>query len=203
MTKSRRTDRRDHILQVLANKFLADPERFRSYLPELVPEIAAQLSPAGSRGHVSKLTEIERGRLRDLLMKIPRDKLLTEQQAIQALEYCATLIQDESLPNEIDRKTILTFLSRVIGAPLSKVKKKTEKTVGNGNEVKRIAVLRGVCLHLTWDDRLVAVSVSPTRVRERAGALRFVAIGQDCSSNVSREHDRYLGERITCNPLEE
>ena len=190
MKKHSRQDRRDHILSVLTNKYQADPERFRSYLPELLPEVEDKTHAIRPRGHISNLTEIERERLRKSLLDVPRDKSITGSQAVQALGYCATLLQDENLPDEIDRKTMLAFLHRVIGTPLSNVKKKTEKTVGSGNEVKQIAVLRGVYLHLTWDDRLVSVSIYPTRVKERAAALRFVAIGRDPSSDVSKEHDR-------------
>ncbi len=196
-------DKRDHILHILTNKYQTDPERFRSYLPELMPEIEDRSPSACKKGHVSTLTEIERERLRELLLRLPRDKSVTEEQAIQALGYCATLIQDENLPNEIVRKTILTFLHRVIGTPMSRINKITKKTVGNGKEAKRIAVLRGVYLHLTWDDLLVAVSISPTKFKERSEALRFVGIGQDSLADVSRQHDQYFSESIQCHPLKE
>lgn len=203
MRENRRTDRRDHVLQILANKFRADPERFRSYLPELLPEIEGQLPPAGTRGHVSSLTEIERERLRDLLTKVPRDKLLTEQQALQALGYCATLIQDETLPDDIDRKTIHIFLHKLIGTPISKINRKTEKLLGNGEAAKAIAVLRGVHLSLTWDDLPVAVVVLPAEFKERARALRFVGIGRGSSPELSGQDHNCVVQSATCRSQEE
>ena len=203
MKEYSRKDRRDHILHILANKYQTNPERFRSYLPELMPEIEDRFLSLCKKGHISTLTEIERQRLCELLLKLPRDKSVTEEQAIQALGYCATLIQDENLPNEIDRKTILTFLHRVVGTPLSRISKITEKSVGNGKAVKTIAVLRGVYLHLTWNDLLVAFSISPTKFTERSEALRFVGIGQDSLADVSRQHDQYFSESIKCHSLKE
>jgi hypothetical protein len=196
-------DKRDNILHILVNKYQIDPERFRSYLPELIPEIEDRFHSFNKKGHISTLTEIERERLCKLLLKLPRDKSITEEQAIQALGYCATLIQDENLPNEIDRKTILTFLHRAIGTPLSKIDKITEKSIGNRKAVKTIAVLRGVYLHLTWDDLLAAISISPTKFKERSEALRFVGIGQDSLADVSRQHNHYFGESVKCHYLEE
>ena len=203
MKEHTRRDKRDHILDILTNKYETDPEKFRTYLPELMPEIEDRAPSVCKKDHVSTLTEIERERLCELLLNLPRDKSVTEQQAIQALGYCATLIQDENLPNEIVRKTILTFLHKVIGTPLSRISKITEKSVGNGKAVKTIAVLRGVYLHLTWNDLLVAFSISPTKFKERSEALRFVGIGQDSLADVSRQHDQYFFESIQCGPPKE
>lgn len=203
MKKNSRKDKRGNVLHILVNKYQIDSERFRSYLPELIPEIEDRFPSVNKKGHISTLTEIERERLCELLLKLPRDKSITEEQAIQALAYCATLVQDENLPNEIDRKTTLTFLHKVLGTPVSKINKITEKSVGNGKAVKTIAVLRGVYLHLTWDDLLVAISISPTKFKERSEALRFVGIGQDSLADVSRQHDQYFGGSVKCHSPKE
>lgn len=203
MIKRSRKNERDHVLDILLNKYQTDPDRFRSYLPELLPEVDDQSRSSSKRGHVSTLTEIERERLCELLLKIPRDKPLTEQQAIQVLGYCATLIQDENLPDEIDRKTTLMFLHRLIGAPISKISRTTEKSIRNGKAAKTVAVLRGVHLHLTWDDLPVAVSISPAKFKERSQALKFVGIGQDPSPDVSSQHDAYLGGSMRCRSQKE
>ena len=203
MKKHSQKDRRDNVLHVLANKYQIDPERFRAYLPELVSEIEDRLPSTDKTGHISALTEIERQRLRDLLRDLPRDRSITEEQAIQALGYCATLIQDESLPSEVDRKTVLTFLHTALGAPVSEIGKTTEKPIGNGKPVKTIAVLRGAYLHLTWDDQVVAISISPAKFKERSEALRLVGTAKDSVADLSRQHDRYFAESVKCHPPKE
>ena len=203
MKEYSRKDKRDHILHILVNKYETDPERFRSYLPELMSEIEDKHPSVGKKGHISALTEIERERLYELLLKLPRGKSVTEEQATQALGYCATLIQDENLPDEIDRKVILNFLRGVIGTPLSKINKITEKSISTEKAAKTIAVLRGVYLHLTWNDLLVAVSIIPTKFKERSEVLKFVGIGQDSFADVSRQHHQYFCEDIKCHSPKE
>ena len=203
MKKRCEKNQRDYVLHILVNKYRADQDRFRSYLPELTQEIEDKLSSVGKKSHTSTLTEIERGRLCELLRKIPRDKSVTGKQAIQALEYSATLIQDESLRDEIDRKTLLSFVHSVVGTPISKIKKRTEITVRNGEATKTIAILRGVYLHLTWNDLLVAVSILPTKSKERSEALRFVGIAKDVVPSIAQQHNSSFSGGIRCDPPRE
>ena len=198
MKKHPQKSQGDYILDILINKYRADPDRFLSYLPELTQEIEGKLPSISKKSHTSTLTEIERERLCKLLLEVPKDKSVTEKQAIQALEYCATLIQDESLPDEIDRKTLLRFAHSVVGTPISKIKKATEITVGDGEATKTIAILRGVYLRLTWNDLLVAISISPTKSKERSEALRFVGIGKDASPDISLQHNFHFSEGTRC-----
>ena len=114
----------DIVFKILINKYQLNPESIRSSLPEIIPEIERLVS-SNRRGDSSGLTEIERERVFDILSNIPKGDSLTKDEAIKALEYCATLIQDESLPNEIDRKIILKYLKRVIDTPLSDIEKKS------------------------------------------------------------------------------
>lgn len=173
----------DIILQILINKFRVNPEVFQSYLPEIIPEIEKIVSSTKKRGNASELTEIERDRLYTSLLCIPRGGLLPRNEAVAALEYCATLIQDESLPDEIDRKVILNFISGAITTSLSNIDKISNIPISDGEETKILAVLRGVYLHLTWRDKLVAISISPTKMKERPYAMRFIGIGEDIGDN--------------------
>lgn len=75
--------------------------------------------------------------------------------------------------------------------------------VRQGGAVKEIAILKGVYLHLTWDDRLISVSILPGRMKERSKALKFVGISKDSASDVSQHHDAYLSEGIECHLLKE
>jgi hypothetical protein len=166
----------DIIFQILINKYRVNPETLRCCLPEVIPEIEKLVSASNRRSNVSGLTEIERERLLSFLFHIPKDNSVTKDEAIRALEYCATLIQDESLPNEIDRKVVLTYLHYVINSSLSDIDKKSKITLSDGVEAKTLAILRGVYLHLTWNDKLIAVSISPTKMKERPHAMRLIGI---------------------------
>ncbi len=188
--------RQESILRALLNKYQVDPERFHSYLPEVAQELE-QLSPSRRRNsHRSALTELERERLHKALFQLLNKKELPSEEAIQALEYCVTLIQDESLPSELNRQTLLSLLHQAIGLPLSKIRKTTRIPVHEGEAVKEVALLRGVHLHLTWNDRLVAISISPAKLKERSKALKFVGIAKDSASDVAQCHDAYLAEGI-------
>lgn len=187
----------DSVLRVLFNKYQADPERFRSCLPELARELEQLLPSTAKKSHSSSLTGLEQERLSKALLQLLDGKRLSPEEAIQALEYCITLIQDESLPSEVDRKTLLSLLHQVTGIPFSKMKKAAKIPVHEGEAVKEVALLRGVHLHLTWNDRMVAISVFPAKLKERSRALKFVGIARDIASDVAQHHDAYLAEEFS------
>ena len=183
MKEHSRKNHRDHVLQILVNKYRIDPEGFRSYLPEITQQIEMVVSFPIKRSHVSTLTELERERLCRALLQIPKDKKASKHEAIQALEYCATLIQDESLPDEIDRRVVLGLIQNAVGTPVSKIKKTTKITVDHGEATKTLAILRGIYLHLTWNDQLVAISISPWKSKGRSEAMKFVGIAKEKDHN--------------------
>lgn len=190
-------NQRDSILRVLYNRYQADPETLRHYLPEIAEELD-RLSPSKAEAtHRSILTELERRRLTDVLVQLAREKDLTPEKAIAALEYCATLVQDESLPDEIERQTLMRFLRQAVGINLSRVSKATKSEVRDGEVTKEIAVLRGVHLHLTWNDRLLAISILPPEMKKRSAALKFVALAKDNNPDVAAHHDTYFAEEIS------
>lgn len=179
----------DFILQSLVNKFQVDPQGFRSYLPEVAQELEQVLPVQAKKSHTSELTELERKHSCESLLKLFNRKNLSPVEAIQALEYSATLTQDVSLPQVIDRKTLLNLLCQVVGMPISKIKR---NSIHNGEITKEIAILRGVYLELAWNARLVAISISPNKFKERSRALKLVGIAEDSASDVSERHDAYL-----------
>lgn len=196
MKKRSPKNQHESILQALRNKKQADPEMFRAYLPEIAQELE-QLFPSQRRSSLPPaLTEQERERLRQSLFQLLSKKELPAAEAIQALEYCATFIQDRSLPDEITRQTLLSLFHQAIDIPLSKIEKATSIPVGQGEEVKMVAPLCGVHLHLTWNDRLVAISVSPAKLKKRSKALKLVGIAKDTAPDVAQRHDAYLAEAI-------
>jgi hypothetical protein len=188
--------RQESILNLLINKYQGDPEGFSSYLPEVTRELEL-LFPSQHRGSLrSALTDQERERLQKALLRLLDEEEPSREKSLQALEYCATLIQDESLPFEVGRKMLLDLLHQVTGIPFSKVKKATKIPVREGEVIKEVALLHGVYLHLTWDDRLVAISISPAKLKERSKALKFVGIAKDTASDVAQNHDAYLAKEF-------
>lgn len=197
MKKGSPKSQKESILRSLLNKYQADPKGFQSYLPEIAQELQ-QLFPSRRRsGPRSALTEQERERLQKTLLQLLDKKKLSSEEAIQALESCATLIQDGSLSSKVNRQTLLSLFHQTTGVPLSKIKKTTRIPLRNGEPVKEIALLRGVHLHLTWNDHLVAITVSPTKLKERSEALKFVGIGKDVISDVAQLHDVYLAQELS------
>lgn len=194
MTKRSPGTQKDIVWKILINKYRADPDGFRFYLPEATQEIEKMLTSPIKRTHISTLTELERARLCKSLLNIPKDKKIPQAEAIQALEYCATLVQDESLPDEIDRKAVLHFIHNAIGSPVSKIERVTRITLNDGQETRKLAILRGIYLHLTWNDRLVAVSISPSKHKERSEAMRFVGIASDSDPNTSVKYGLHATE---------
>jgi hypothetical protein len=189
--------RQESILNLLLNKYQADPEGFSSYLPEVTRELEPLLPSQHGGSLRSALTEQEQERLQKALLQLLGEKKISSEKAVQALEYCATLIQDESLPTKADRKILLSLLHQALGIPCSKVKKTTKIPIRGGEAIKEVAVLRGVYLHLSWNDRLVAISISPAKLKERSKALKFVGIAKDTASDVAQNHDAYLAKELT------
>lgn len=197
MKKRSPKNKYEPIMRSLLNKYQTDPEGFRSYLPEVAQELG-QLLPSHRRSSLrSALTEQERDRLLKSLSQLLDKKELSSEKAIKALEYCATLVQDGSLPIELNRQILLSLLHRVIGIPISKIGKATQIPVQEGETVKETALLRGVHLHLTWNDRLVSISISPTKLKERSKALKFVGIAKDTATDVAQCHDAYLTQGVS------
>lgn len=186
----------DTILQLLIDKYRKDPQWFRSYLPEVAQKLEQVLPAEKKLDRASELTELERRRLSEALLQLLGRKKLTVEEATKALEYCASLIQDKSLPLEIGRKTILDLVAQATGGPVTKVTKNTRISVRGGEKVKEVAILMGVHLELTWDGRLVAISIFPTRFKERSKALKLVGIGKDSVADVSEHHDAYFAKAI-------
>ena len=67
------------------------------------------------------------------------------------------------------------------------------ETVVQEGEVSRVVpVVRGVDLHLTWEFKLVKVTMDPYQWRLRGQALSIIGIGKDTATDVAENHDDYL-----------
>jgi hypothetical protein len=194
-----RSDRDKHgIIDLLLNKYRLDPASFRDFLPEVAEVLDSRYPTHRTSRSPFGLTPRERSaRVETLLQLVNRlnETELTQDEARRGLEHCAALVSDGSLPDEVTQKTIGLLVRRVIGKSPSAFK--TNTTVPVSHELSehasaQVSVIRGVTLSLTWDMRLVSISISPHEMKERRRALRFVGIAKDSATNVAEHHDDYL-----------
>lgn len=197
--KSKTRDSASAVFEILMRRFRDDPAGFRQYLPEIAQILDADM-PRRLPSTPYHLTERERDRRLGGL-KSALDRLeagtLDSLGAITALEDFATLADDGNVPDALDEPLKRRLFALVAGRAPSTFNAQTELPVSHeddGQPVHEIALLRGVRLHLTWDMRLVSLSIAPARLRERRQALAFVGSTADEASDVSRDHDRYIGE---------
>ena len=86
----------------------------------------------------------------------------------------------------------------LLANPLDRTKTNTTIPVdsgSNGEPTYHISLVRGVVMNLDLSMRLVSITVTPRKVRERRKLMRIVGIGRDPASDVSAKHDEYLAEQ--------
>lgn len=171
-----------------------------------MPEVAQALDVMYPQPHRLRspfgLTEHERAHRQNTLSESLiglKKGTLTYEEAVRALEYCAALIEDDSLPETVERETLVHLLRPVIGRAVGSFKASTTVPVrdarkGDEAELRQISLIRGVVLNLTGDLRLVSVTISPAKVREWRKLQSFVGIASDAASDVAERHDDYLAE---------
>lgn len=192
----------DHLLA----KYREDPGRFRAYLPEVAYTLDSLAPVQRLRRDPFGLTERERQyhqqQLRDLLEVLAKGTI-PAQDAVRGLEHCAILIEDGSVPLEIEHKTVAALVKAAMGHAPGSVKRNTTFPLQDsqkGKAVSHVSVLRGVVLDLTGDMRLVSITVTPRKVQEGRRLMRFVGIAQDTASDVAEHHDEYLAEAYSHGP---
>ncbi len=188
-------------LELLFSKYQTDPGGFRSYLPEVAELLDALHPPRRSLKSPFGLTERERthhqAALRRMLEKLEDGPIITEE-AIRGLEHCATLIQDDSLPEEVGHETLVSLLKAGIGKSPGTFKSVRTVAVGDGGGrvvMSSVSLVRGVMINLDRNMSLVTVTITPRKVRERRQLLGFVGIGHDTAPDVALRHDDYLVEK--------
>ncbi len=185
---------------LLQKKYRADPQGFRRYLPEVaqaLDSISPTKWPFKSPYGLTERERIARKESLEAVLKLVESGKATPQEAVRGLEHGAVLTEDDDLPEDVGHETLLRLLRLAVGkAPGSFRKKATVAMEGEGNRdaVKAVALIRGVALNLTWDMRLVSISISPHKVEERRKMLGLVGMAQDPQPDVSRRHDDYLTE---------
>ena len=194
---------RDLLAQKLLDARQADPERLRQALPEV-----AQLLDALGKSHESPppvsgligLTSRERnfhaGEFDDLMSQYQK---LTAVQAIEGLEHGANLLAESGFtPKPQLREDMLKLVRKATGIRPRKTGKPMEHILGEGIASRVVPVVRGLDLHLTWEFKLIKVSMDPGHWRLRCQAVSIVGNGQDFegATDVAENHDDYLVEAI-------
>lgn len=191
---------KDELLEMLDSKYRSEPEKFRSYLPEVAQALDSLNPPRRPGRSPFGLTERERRHHQQALKQIVEvEGAESVEQAVKALEHCVALIQDDSLPEEVKYKTLVKLFRAAVGRPLSSFKALETIAVADNRSpadaVTKVSLVRGVSLDLDQEMRLVSITVLPSKVRQRRKLLAFVGIGQDAKSDVALRHDEYLAEQ--------
>lgn len=185
---------KDKVLHLIMEKYNSDPNGFRNYLPD-VAEILDSVFPIKPKYNSPfGLTALEIknriDRLNDILLEMQNGKL-ERQDAIKALENCAVLTKDDSLPIGISRNVIIRFLGVVLGKPLSDITSESTIDIMQNDSYKianRVPILRGIVFNLTSEEDLISISITPRKFKERTKALRFVAKDEHSRGSISNKN---------------
>ena len=187
---------------MLISEYRADPRRFHTHFPEIAGLLEAMAPPRRVRRSPFGLTERQRGHHQAALSKVVGrlgEGSVSPQEAVRGLEHCATLIQDDSLPEDVVYDTLVTLLKAAIGKSPGTFKSVQTIPVsdrGGQESLYRVSLVKGVALDLDKHMRLSSITVTPSKVRKRRKSLDFVGIGRDTAPDVARRHDDYLADRV-------
>ena len=191
------TSQERRLVDLLRAKYRQDPEGFRKYLPGAA-ELLPQPSPgSGIRRSAFGLTEQElafhRAGFVEVLVRLGEGSVSPDD-AVKALQHCAALIKDDSLPDEAGYEALKGLVSAGIGKSPGSYKAKTTVPLGeDGGEIhEQVSAIRGVYLDLDRNSRLVSISVNPSKVRERRSLMEFTGASEDAEPDVASRHDDYL-----------
>lgn len=200
---------KEALIQKVLRDYEANPERLRQALPE-VAELLDSLEgiiPATPQSGLqdfdaSQLTEGERDfheeALRDILRRV---RSISTEEAVKGLEHGAVLLDNRAagfargFPN---REELLKLVSKATSIRPRKTGEPVEKVVREGEASRTVSVVRGLLLHLTWEFKLVKVTMDPHQWKLQCQALSVVGIGRDRdgATDVSARHDDYFVDAI-------
>jgi hypothetical protein len=191
---------RDELAERVLEVYRADPERLRETMPEVADLLDRLASPATILPRNESpfgLTQRERNFHQEALDGILRRfRYLTEDETVAGLEHGANLLADGFIPEYSSRQTLrlnlLKLVRKATGIQPRKTGQPVERVIRQGETSRSIPVVRGVYLHLTWEFKLLKVTMDPHQWRLRCQALSFVGMGRDTATDVAENHDDYL-----------
>ena len=187
---------KEELIQLVLEVHNNDPSHLRNVLPH-VADLLEGFTPQDRawRGNESPfgLTERERNFHKEALGNIlRRSKSLTPEEATEGLEHGVNLLVDDFTPGYPPRQELLKLVRKATGIQPRKTGRREEKQVREGESSRIVLVGKGVDLHLTWDFKLMKVTMDPNQWRLRSQALSIIGIGQDTATDVAENHDDYL-----------
>ena len=189
------------LAKLLYSKYAANPQKFRSDMPDVAQMLDAMNPPRRLRKSTFGLTEREVKRHQDALTETLAKAAsgnATADEAVKSLERCAFLIKDDSLPSEANYETLSNLLKTAVGKRPASFKKSEKIVISDEHPprevISEVSLVKGVSLGLDREMRLISISVSPHKVKQRRKMLAFVGIGQDTKTDVALRHDEYLAE---------
>lgn len=193
------------IVDLVLSKYREDPSLFRRILPDLA-ETLDKAYPTRQTHHTPfpfGLTDHERAYRLSALKSITEKLKASEvsyQDAIRALEHCAVLTEDDSLPYAVGRRSVMRLIGIVVGKPLTDVTSETTTEIPQDSPlrvVNQISLVRGAVLNLSQDMRLVSISVIPQRVKEWPRAMHFILMSGRASRNPEDKNTCSEGQYAT------
>lgn len=188
------------LIELLSSKYADNPQEFRSYMPEVAQMLDTFGSPhrqlaRSSFGLTEREVKFHQSALTETLAAVTSG-VATTAEAIKGLEHCAFLIRDDKMPAEADYEALCALFKAAFGKRPASFKKSEVIKVADGRTaadvVHKFSLVKGVSLELDREMRLISVSVSPRKVRQRRKLLSFVGAGHDTESDVAQRHDEYL-----------
>ena len=185
------------VFRHMLSRYEVDPDWVNRHLPEIGEILSQAVSPPRTARTPFVLTEREHAFHIESLPGVEDLDALQPEDAIKALERCAALILDDSLPFAFNHRALTRLFVAAFGvSPRSFDSDATLAVDGrNGEDAARNASMtRGVILNLNGDMRLVSATIIPHKTRERDRLMSIVGIGNDSKRDVAERHDDYLAE---------
>ncbi len=189
---------RDKIFKFFIKEYQEAPEELWSHYPLVADELDRYINPKKpsrdrERPFYHYLTERERefrlSSLRSVVEKFRDNGQVSKEEAIKALEDAAALQQHA----ETFKDSLLALAQQTLGLSLDAGEKKPIFLSKGKPEHHSYVLVRGVTLSLTWDRKLIKITVNPEELIQRQKALSLVGCGYDKQPDVARKHDEYLG----------
>ena len=119
----------------------------------------------------------------------------SSKEAVALLEDWAALILDGHRPDDAPLDQVLALILDATGVQILDLADETKLSILVGvAKSSSVSLIRGVVLDLTDEGRLVAIQVSPAKIKERSKLFSLIGIGGkiDSATDVAENHDEYL-----------
>ncbi len=183
----------------MLSKYQTDPEWVNRHLPEIGEIMSRTVSPIRTPQSPFGLTERERAFHIESLPRVEGLDELQPEDAVKALERCAALIRDNSLPFEFNHQALVRLFKAAFDKTPGSFKTNTVIPIsqkdGGDDAVHHASLVRGVVLNLDLNMKLLSVTITPRKVRERKRLMSIVGIGRYAMQDGADGHDDHITEQ--------